>query len=112
MNIIDAIKSGKRFHRPDGDFLRAIRAEKCVAEGKTLEDVELCYLNLEDLLADDWEIEEEQITLTRSQFALAFAEGVRKQMNKNKAKYANFFGAEDIVASACAEIFKELGFKE
>lgn len=58
MNIIDAVKSGKRFRRP-GWF-------KWCQSYTTLLDT-YPALNGEDILADDWQIEEESVTVTRSQ---------------------------------------------
>ena len=60
MNIIEAIKSGKRFRRK--------------GQPRYLElfhDIDLC-LSAVDITADDWEVEEAKVTLTRSQFDAAW----------------------------------------
>lgn len=103
MTLQEAIKSGKRFHRPDADFLRAIRAERCMEQGKSLEDVDLSHLNLEDLLADDWEVEEETITITRSQLQNAF-----------NYFHLNFHldGPKSISQRSIDRFAQELGFKD
>lgn len=113
MNIIDAIKSGKKFRRPrttywhhERDGIIYYRTDDFNAPEQY---AEIC--STADLISDDWEIEEEQITLTRSQFARAFAEGIKRKMIEKRIvqKYPS---AEDIVLESCSEIFKELGFKE
>lgn len=55
MNIIDAIKSGKRFRRPLTAFFWDYSKESIN-----------CFKK-EDILADDWIIEEPAISLTESQ---------------------------------------------
>jgi hypothetical protein len=69
LNIIDAVKSGKR-HRRKGNNLwsEALRSQ----------DV---YYNVESILATDWEIEERKIEITESEFD-AIAEDVER-FNRN-----------------------------
>jgi hypothetical protein len=60
VNIIEAIKSGKRFRRK--------------GQPRYLElfhDIDLC-LSAVDIIADDWEVEEAKVTLTKSQFEAAW----------------------------------------
>jgi hypothetical protein len=60
MNIIEAIKSGKNFRRkswPAADYMNA--------------NVDRFDLHLEELLANDWEIEEPSIPITRTQLIKA-----------------------------------------
>ena len=56
MNIIEAVKSGKKFRRPGLPFKE--------------------YKNFarEDILADDWEIEEKKVEVTRSDFTKAWTD--------------------------------------
>lgn len=58
MNLIEAIKSGKRFRRGD--------------ESAWTFQMEDYHLSHEDILADDWEIEEPTISVTRSQVTAAW----------------------------------------
>lgn len=61
MTIIEAIKSGKRFRRGCGEF------SKWAANG------EFQYiLRKEDILATDWEVEEEKIEVTKEQLREAW----------------------------------------
>jgi hypothetical protein len=59
MNIIEAVKSGKRFRRK--------------GQPRYLElfhDIDLC-LSVVDIAADDWEVEEKKVTITESDFNAA-----------------------------------------
>lgn len=53
MSIIDAVKSGKKFKRPDW---------------RTWYDDSHSVILIEDILAIDWEIEESKIEITESEF--------------------------------------------
>ena len=55
MNIIEAVKSGKRFRRPGGHWLQV---------NTTDYNIRLLF---QDILATDWEIEE-RIEITESEF--------------------------------------------
>jgi hypothetical protein len=68
MNIIEAIKSGKRFKRKQWDNLAAI-FDYCFYEDYK------CFLK-EDLLADDWEVEELSVTITRDKLTEAWRNSV------------------------------------
>lgn len=81
MNIIDAIKSGKPF-RCDG-HVRYAHHDKAtstlvwdtgetVAFGPTIDD-----LSVEDLLSNEWEIKEPEVTITESQFRAMIREAVQ-----------------------------------
>lgn len=61
MNIIEAIKSGKRFKR------------KAHFDYWPKPNRNSHTFSLEELLADDWEVEEKQVTLTESDFESAAA---------------------------------------
>ena len=56
MNLIEALKSGKPFRRPE-KHMSYFGRQVGTAVGFTVEDV----------LAETWEIEEEKVTVTRSQ---------------------------------------------
>lgn len=58
MNIIEAIKSGKRFKRKTWETYLL----NCVEQNFTLKEV----------LADDWEVEPTPVTITREQFVEAW----------------------------------------
>lgn len=49
MNIIEAIKSGKNFRRKDGDWFLPFLDRR---------DIDISDITYDDILADDWEIEE------------------------------------------------------
>lgn len=64
MNIIEAIKSGKNFKRKNKPhFLLNKRG----SSGP---------FSLEDILAEDWEVEEETVKVTKSQVVEAIQKGV------------------------------------
>lgn len=71
MNIIEAIKSGKRFKRPDWP-------EWC--SEADIRDPEGGYLDIthDALLADDWEVEEPLVSITREQLYKAYAESLQE----------------------------------
>lgn len=71
MNIIDAIKSGKRIKRKaDAIYVVVAKHEDTGALflSHSHGGYHTPYLSLDALLADDWEIEEEKRTITRAQF--------------------------------------------
>lgn len=72
MNLIDAIKSGKRFRRtqfkewmsgPNGRL--GFSHGLMLGKKETVEN-EFYYLAEQDILADDWEIEEKKVEITRA----------------------------------------------
>jgi hypothetical protein len=60
MNIIEAVGSGRKFKRPE--WSKYYSANQIV----------LVQLTSQDLLANDWEVEEKQVPITRSQFDKAW----------------------------------------
>lgn len=72
MNIIEAIKSGKKFKRPNFNEWLCIRSfDHCAlsefryvdpADGKA--SLSECELRPVDVLADDWQVEEKKIEIT------------------------------------------------
>lgn len=71
MNIIEAIKSGKKFKRPCFPWQNWLYIP---ALSKIIHRVDGAHYHcdIDDILADDWEIEEEKITITRSQLEEAW----------------------------------------
>lgn len=69
MNIIEAIKSGKRFRR------KSWKANEMTWISQDLGDLPL-QLTRGDIVADDWELKEEPVTITRTQFFEAYAHAV------------------------------------
>ena len=63
MNIIDAIKSGRKYRRKGFHSWCLPVAEK-----------NNYHFSIEDLLADDWEVEEKAVTLTISDLSKAYDE--------------------------------------
>lgn len=69
MNIIEAIKSGKRFKRKSWESWLTTEKEKNVSEYRF-------DLPLEAIIADDWEVEPDAVTITRKQFDAAWDKGL------------------------------------
>lgn len=67
MNLVEAVKSGQPFKRPNFTFY--LRPDY---------DLEQFSFKREDFLADDWVVEEKEITITTSQFD----EAVKRTSNK------------------------------
>ncbi len=68
MNIIEAIKSGKRIRR------KGWPNKNCWAQR---DGYRMYRIMEEDLLADDWEVEEKQVTITESDFKAALVRTTR-----------------------------------
>jgi hypothetical protein len=90
MNIVDAFKSGKSIKRPDWDHF------------VTIEDID--GLIFEAMIADDWEIEEKVIPLTKTKVIEAWSKALKKW--GAKMEYSN--GS----ITTIEELLKELGFQE
>jgi len=91
MNIIEAVKSGKPFRRRS-----ASRDERMWYKNPPRMIDNMSYtIPVDDIIADDWEIQEEKIELTAEQIRKAF----------RKAGYATCTPRQDV-------ILKQLGFKE
>jgi hypothetical protein len=71
MNFLEAMATGKRFKRKDWAwYTTGIQQGEHVpytAEGLSLYWIGGHHVNAEELLADDWEVEEEKIEITYSQ---------------------------------------------
>lgn len=92
MNIIEAIKSGKRFKRP-GDEKWHPNSQNAAKRF----NIETCMIakNYCDIIADDWEVEIQKVELTRSDIENAFC---RTQWRVTDPPFLDRF-------------LKELGFK-
>lgn len=73
MNLIEAIKSGKRFRR--SSWTHPVWLESHT-EDKLNHSLDL---QIESVIADDWEVEEKTVTVTSSQFDAAL-DGVNKKV--------------------------------
>jgi hypothetical protein len=76
VNIIAAIKSGQRFRRPKCGWF----------------DITPCHrsamLTFEDIIADDWEIEDTAVSITRKQYW----EAVRETLKECESDHTGFSG--------------------
>lgn len=63
MNIIDAVKSGKRFKRKT--YINWAYVTR-IGEINNEHGAPI-YIDSEEILAEDWEVEEETVTITKSQ---------------------------------------------
>ena len=88
MNIIEAIKSGKRYRR-----------KTFHTTWFSMSDVVSWAQS--DILADDWEVEQVPVTVTEDSFAAAWKRAVRKT-GGDDITYGGFQSFRDLVA-------KELG---
>lgn len=96
MNLIEALTSGKRFKRP------------CTGWYSDISKLEWLHVSIKSLLADDWEVEEQSVPITRTTLSDAF-----KKARENQTGVIEYYGVsatiithkddlEDLVA-------KELG---
>lgn len=85
MNIIDAIRTGKRYRRADVTDVWFLPTTPH-------------HFSVEDVLADDWEIEEQTVTVTRTQVLAAL--------------YSSHFGQHRAYGDPYEIILNILGFKE
>lgn len=79
MNIIEAIKSGKRFRR---------RGQPRYLE--LFHDIDLC-LSAVDITADDWEVEEKKVMITEAAFEAAWDRAVERGKTYSPRESAYFF---------------------
>ena len=95
MNLIEAIKSGKRFKR-------SIWGNENWVENREAKD----WLKnaFSDVIAEDWVIEEPTITVTKSQVEQAWIKALKRW--GSKAEYSS----GDM--TPIIELLEELGFKE
>ena len=92
MNILEAIKSGKRFRR-----LSSVETGYYCARGDQLE-LGLCtdynaLFSLEDIIAEDWEVEqapEKSVTVTRRQLSHAYCVARDREDRPGSTRYSTF----------------------
>lgn len=104
MNLIEAIKSGKRFRR--SSWTHPVWLESHT-EDKLNHSLDL---QIESVIADDWEVEEVQVTITREQFDKAWSEALAAHFKLDSSWE---FGRWEIVVDNHSSIkkllVKELG---
>lgn len=111
MTIIEAIRSGRNFHRKREE---GIDIWICNYDLKTI-----YTMSFLEMIADDWEIEEEKIGLTRTQIVKAIAK-ISKEKSMDLKMILTPCGAKDMESSYGidfirehnSDFLKELGFKE
>ncbi len=90
MNLIEAVKSGRRFKRPDWHGMWRV----------DFADTEYTFpLTADDILADDYEVEELEVTITSSTFDKA----------ANKVREELFYKENDVLGAYLPILKKELG---
>lgn len=95
MMLIEAIKSGRKFrHKNSEIWLYVNDREEIYAE------IGSCFITAKDILAEDWEIQEKKIEITRDQLAKAWDNHSPQAMSESWEPA--FFD----------DICKELGFDE
>lgn len=72
MNIREAIKSGRRFRRKPGNMWDPNFWYDALSEADITNRLCRPMWAYEDLVADDWEVEESSVTIYRSQFEAAW----------------------------------------
>jgi len=82
VNLIEAIKSGRRFKRrcwPESDWLAPISEPENsgMSVSRVLRnEIFKSTIIVAELLADDWEVESQAVTITREQFEAAWREAI------------------------------------
>lgn len=82
MNIIEAIKSGRRFRRRQSpcrwiEYHKADKYMTCMTGKATME----FHPDKDDILADDWEAEENKVEITKSKLKSAVIVATKRQTN-------------------------------
>jgi hypothetical protein len=78
MNIIEAIKSGKNFRRPGVKGWLYVDVFKCSFK----------QIDWESLIADDWEVEEKPVTITKEEFEKAWKSAIENSKRAYDPKWA------------------------
>ena len=111
MNIIEAIKSGKRFRRQSvGSDWYGVVGGMIKYQPQFGDGAHAFNANLDALLADDWEIEEKRITISRSQFfeAMKIAQRLADMRQADQGTLVSW----NAFARFLNVFAKELGFNE
>jgi hypothetical protein len=80
MTLIEAVESGKPFKRT------------CWSSYERMDKRNILGLSTEDILADDWEIQEEKIEITREQLRWAYHEAPSDDPDKEFSEMARLLG--------------------
>lgn len=85
MNLIDAIKSGRRFRRktwadiePEGNWCHIAKGADGEDEVQFMEGRPTFHAQVLDLTADDWEIEERKVEITKTQLIEAHSNALKE----------------------------------
>lgn len=100
MNIVDAIKSGKRYRRPPGKKYDPNFWYPALCPSYITDRTIRTMFTFEDMIADDWEVEEKQVTVTESAFKAAWI---------NACKSSGYHDDDDRPLWLYVELKKELG---
>lgn len=76
MNLIDAIKSGKPYRR-QGESDWVLKWDGCFSEWLRYENCRATF-TAGDILADNWEIQEPTVTITRAQLEKAITQWIHE----------------------------------
>lgn len=101
MNIVDAIKSGKRYRRPPGKKYDPNFWYPALCPSHITDRTIRTMFTFEDMIADDWEIEETPVIINETKFRAAWKRAVKKA-GGDDITYDGFQSFRDLVA-------KELG---
>ena len=117
MNLIDAIKSGRPFRRETwGDDMWAHAcADKDGETTVMFTDGTTFQPYVFDLVADDWEIQEQSITITRSEFLNAFSVALKDVENRHGFRIMSFQGRDVSQiwrSEVIAEMVRKLGLEK
>lgn len=100
MNIYEAAKSGKRFARNKNlGWVKLSRPEQTI------------FVSFEDLLADDWEIENNKNQITKEQLYDAIVKTVKTELEKHPHSIQSAL-INTIIFQSYENICKELGIYE
>ena len=127
MNLIDAIKSGRPFRRKGVDTWILTTADleheftwKSVGtmfmeNTPDPRPVKYLELSMKDLLANDWEIQEQSITITRNDFLNAFSAALKDVESRHGFRIVSFRGRAVPPlweSEVIAEMVRKLGLEE
>lgn len=109
MNIQQAIRSGRPFRRRGG-ISYISKFDQCSSEILRWDDEgHYVVFTTEDILASDWEIEEEKIEITRSQLVQSCRDYLVEVMSERKLSYVGDGGTRIELLTACAfKLFDKL----
>lgn len=107
MTIQEAIKNGKRFKRPCFPRQNWMYIPKGCVQITRIDGVPYT-LDITDLLADDWEVEEEKIELTRTQFFKA-CELIPSSFDLDTQVYLSKHVKKNLYPALVEELFRKLG---